>query len=65
MDGSTIRKVGGTGLGLPITKKLVEMHSGQIWVESNLDQGSIFTVKLPLKQPAELSNEVTVEISAG
>jgi signal transduction histidine kinase len=66
MDGSTTHKVGGAGLGLPITKKLVEIHGGQIWVESKLDQGSIFTVMLPIKQPAELSNEpITVEISAG
>ncbi len=41
---------GGTGLGLALTKKLIELHGGKIEVESELGQGSIFTVCLPEKE---------------
>ena len=37
-----------TGLGLAITKEIVELHKGRIYVESKLDRGSIFTVRLPM-----------------
>ena len=43
------RTHGGTGLGLALTKKLVELHGGNIEVESALDRGSQFTVYLPVK----------------
>lgn len=45
------RVTGGTGLGLPITRWLVEMHNGRIWLESQPGQGSTFHVHLPLRQP--------------
>jgi len=38
----------GTGLGLALTRELVEMHGGSIWLESAVDQGSTFYVSLPL-----------------
>ena len=47
VDGSHTRKYGGSGLGLCITQKLVEMHGGRIEVESELGQGSVFRVTLP------------------
>ncbi len=39
----------GTGLGLPIAKHFVEAHGGQIWLESEVDSGTTFYVRLPLK----------------
>ena len=49
VDTSTTRKVGGTGLGLPISRSLVEMHGGRLWAESSgiPGQGSTFIIELP------------------
>ena len=47
-DKSRQRESGGSGLGLAIVKSLVEIQGGQIDVESDPGQGSIFTIKLPV-----------------
>ena len=61
VDASTTRRYGGTGLGLSICRQLADLMGGDITVESQVDQGTVFTVMLPLPRvddargPAALS----------
>ncbi len=48
VDSSSTRKASGTGLGLPITKRLIKMHEGEIFVKSKLNKGSSFIFTIPL-----------------
>lgn len=48
VDGSTKRLYSGTGLGLALTKKLVSLHEGQMWVESEQGEGTTVHVMLPI-----------------
>jgi two-component system, NarL family, sensor histidine kinase BarA len=50
VDSSSTREQGGTGLGLSIVKRLVEGHDGNVHVESNEPQGTVFVVAIPLKR---------------
>ncbi|MCB0209952.1 MAG: response regulator [Anaerolineae bacterium] len=64
-DNSITRQFGGTGLGLTISKQLVQMMGGDIWVESQMGQGSTFYFTLPvMKHPDYDAKSVLPDMSA-
>lgn len=63
VDNTATRTIGGTGLGLFICKKIIELYQGRIWVESKLDLGSTFYINLPRidsKKASELQSKAVL-----
>ena len=60
IENSLSRKVGGSGLGLPIAKQLLEAHNGAIWCESEIDKGSKFHFALPVEMSAVKGEAVSI-----
>lgn len=56
LDSATNRQYEGTGLGLSLVKRFVELHNGTIWVESEPGEGTTFTFELPSKECLELKS---------
>ena len=63
-DSSTTRRFGGSGLGLTISKRLVELMGGRIWVSSEVDQGSAFAFALPFEISDAANRPVSAPIGA-
>jgi PAS domain S-box-containing protein len=64
IDNSATRTVGGTGLGLFICRKIVELYKGRIWVESQMEQGSTFYINLPRLSAQRATELQTLEAQA-
>lgn len=61
VDSTATRTIGGTGLGLFICRKIVELYNGRIWVESEVGKGSTFYINLPRIDGARASELQKVE----
>lgn len=54
IENSLSRKVGGSGLGLPIAKRLMDAHKGFIWLDSELNKGTTFYLAIPIMNEEEI-----------
>ncbi|MFZ0664454.1 MAG: ATP-binding protein, partial [Acidimicrobiales bacterium] len=64
VDRPEVRQVGGTGLGLYITRRLVDLMGGTIWVRSKGGEGSVFTFSLRISTPRHESTEAKDQVYA-
>ena len=63
VDNSSTRTIGGTGLGLFICQKIVQLYNGRIWVDSEVDNGSTFYINLPRLSSQKAKELQTAEAS--
>ena len=64
VEGQEVSSYGGSGLGLSMVKDYVELHDGQISVNDNAGQGTVFTIQIPVRHDVSLSQLKTSEVAA-
>jgi PAS domain S-box-containing protein len=64
-DSSTTRRFGGSGLGLTISRRLVELMGGRIWVESEVGKGSVFAFAVPFEIAAPVNRPAAAPVGTG
>jgi len=60
VDNTITREYGGTGLGLAIVKRFMEAHNGEVWVDSEQGQGTVFSLLIPLDGDIEIAEGAVV-----
>lgn len=59
IDNKLTRRANGSGIGLSLVKSLVKMHQGDIYVESKINEGSKFTIRLPIRQVKSKNKKIS------